>query len=115
MNIKSYALAALLAGPILAATVQGQTAEGPQLGPPRPAFVKEFPDEVKERISVGNFDNVAFALNLQQQSRKVSSLSGTPKTELVATYDYADCSKGQERLLEQPLKELKRGDSTWVD
>lgn len=56
-------------------------------------------------IWVGQLNNVAFTV--QPASPEA--------TQLLARFDYADCSKGQERLLAPSPAELKQGIPTWVD
>lgn len=92
-----------------------QGVEPVQRAPVRPAFVTQFPDKQPERVPVGNFDNVAFTISLKESSRSLSAERINDKSEVVASYDFADCSKGQERLLEKPLAKLKLGDAAWVD
>lgn len=92
-----------------------QNAEPVQRAPVRSMFVTQFPDKQPERIPVGNFDNVAFAISLKDPSRRLSAERIGEASEVIASYDYADCSKGQEPLLEKPVAKLRPGDAAWVD
>jgi hypothetical protein len=65
---------------------------------------------------VGRFNNFAFRLDVQRPTRKLSVPPGHQQTpDLVASFDYADCTKGQESLLERSLQNLAAGDPAWVD
>ena len=67
-------------------------------------------------IAGGTFWNLAFVLNLSQSTSEMAVRYGDQRLpRLVATFDYADCTKGQEGLLEEPLRKLARGDFAWVD
>jgi hypothetical protein len=86
-----------------------------QTAPVRTAYVIDFSDSHNKGVPSGNFDNFAFTINLKSPIRKLSLKRGETLPDLVATYDYADCTKGQERTLERPLASLKAGDSAWID
>lgn len=94
-------------------TPKDVTASGEDVGG---KFVLDFSGSPNRGVSVGKFNNVAFKLDLQKPVRKLSVPSGNQRLpDLVATFDYADCTKGQEPLLEQPLRDLSPGDAAWVE
>jgi hypothetical protein len=67
-------------------------------------------------VAAGNFLNFAFPLHLHEPTTRITVRSGDQRlADLVATFDYADCTKGQEFLLERPLGSLGPGDAAWVD
>jgi len=78
-------------------------------------YVLDFSGSQGRGVPGGNFDNFAFTLDEQNPVRKMSFQSGKQSSNLIATYDYADCTKGQEALLEKPLNGLARGTPIWVD
>jgi hypothetical protein len=82
---------------------------------PGKQLVFDFAGSPNGGVSAGNFNNFAFGLDLQQPIRKIAIRPGEQRKDVIATYDYADCTKGQERLLEAPLGELAGGSATWVD
>jgi hypothetical protein len=77
-----------------------------------PADSSGLPDK---GVPSGNFNNFAFTIDLMSPIRKLSAKRGETLPDLIATFDYADCTKGQEATLERPLAALKTGDSAWVD
>jgi hypothetical protein len=82
---------------------------------PGKTFVFDFSGSPRGGVYAGNFNNFAFSLNLREPVRKLSVRSGEPGTDVIATYDYAACSRGQETLLERQIGSLSRGDATFVD
>lgn len=67
-------------------------------------------------VRIGKFQNFAFPLKLGQPATRLRVARGDQHlSSLVATFDYADCTAGQEPLLERPLAELGKGDAAWVD
>ena len=97
--------------------VDAAQAESPKRDTPAPPerLVLDFSGSQNQGVPGGNFENFAFNLDTQQPMRKLSLRRGDSRKDVVATYDYADCTKGQESLLERPLGELAPGNSTWVD
>jgi hypothetical protein len=91
-------------------------------GPPKLAAatpevrnVLDFSDSENRGISGGRFENFAFNL-LSQSERRISVRYGDQRqSNVVATFDYADCTRGQESLLEKPLGGLAAGDPVWVE
>lgn len=90
-------------------------AQAVQTAPARTAYVIDFSDSQDKGVPSGNFENFAFTIDLKSPTRKLSAKRGETLPDLVATYDYADCSKGQEATLERPLAALKTGDVAWID
>jgi hypothetical protein len=79
-------------------------------------YVMDFSGSQNHGVSGGNFNNFAFKLDLHQAETKMSVPYGDQhRPDLVATYDYADCTPGQEFILEKPLRDLAPGDAAWVD
>lgn len=79
-------------------------------------YVLDLSESENQGVAAGNFLNFAFTLNLHQPTTKISVPFGDQRlSNLVATFDYADCTKGQELLLEAPLGDLAAGDPGWVD
>ena len=79
-------------------------------------YVLDFSGSPNRGIWVGKFQNFAFRIDLQKAVKKISVPLGNQRLpDLIATFDYADCTKGQESLLERPLRELAPGDAAWVD
>jgi hypothetical protein len=60
-------------------------------------------------VPAGTFDNFAFVLDLNRPQQNLSV------KDVMATFDYADCSKNQESLLEGAVSGLSRGTATFVD
>lgn len=63
----------------------------------------------------GNFNNLAFRLDVDQAQQALSVRSGEMRRDVTATYDYADCSANQEPLLERSAAMLARGTPAFVD
>ena len=79
-------------------------------------YVLDLSGSPNHGVSVGRFNNLAFRLELQRPVMKLSVPAGDQRMPgLVATFDYADCTKGQEALLERPLHDLAAGDPAWID
>jgi hypothetical protein len=78
-------------------------------------YVLDFSPSEGGGVPGGNFDNFAFNIDPRQPVRKISMRAGDRRPDVIATYDYADCTKGQESLLEQPVRELAAGSAAWVD
>lgn len=78
-------------------------------------YVLDFSGSQDGGILAGNFDNFAFNLDLSEPVRTISVRRGGQGKEVIVSYDFADCTKGQESLLERPLGELDAGNATWVD
>jgi len=66
-------------------------------------------------VPAGSFNNLAFSLDTRQAVRKVSVKRGEQRNDFIQSYDYADCTKGQEVLLQKPLSGLAPGTPTWLD
>jgi hypothetical protein len=78
-------------------------------------YVVDFSDSAGGGAPAGRFNNLAFRFNLSRPNQKLAVKMGERRADVVATYDYADCSRGQEPLLEMPLRNLARGDTAWLD
>src|SRR5882724_6251908 len=87
--------------------------------PPQEAggkYVLDFSGSPNRGVVVGKFNNLGFKLDLQRPTRKISVGTGNQRLpDVVATFDYADCTKGQESLLEQPVRDLGPGEAAWVE
>src|SRR5258706_412904 len=78
-------------------------------------YVFDFSGSEDGGVPGGNFENFAFALDLRDSVRKIAVRRGEQRKDVIASYDFADCTKGQESLLQRPLTELAAGKATWVD
>lgn len=79
-------------------------------------YVLEFSDPPSRGVWVGKFRNLAFRIDLEKTVKKIQVPNGDQRLpDLIATFDYADCTKGQESLLERPLRGLEPGVAAWVD
>jgi len=78
-------------------------------------YVLDFSGSQDHGVPGGTFQNFAFNLDLNEPMRKISVRRDEKRKDLVATYDYADCTRGQESLLEKPMSGLAPGNSAWVD
>lgn len=77
--------------------------------------VLDFSGSPNGGVSAGNFNNFGFRLSLQEPTRKIAVRREEQGIDVIASYDYADCTRGQETLLERPVRELAAGDAMWVD
>jgi hypothetical protein len=84
-----------------------------RLTPGKP-FVLDFSGSPDGGVSAGSFNNFAFRLS-REPVRKLVVRRDELGKEVMATYDYADCTQGQERLLERQIRDLPPGDPTFVD
>ena len=66
-------------------------------------------------IPGGHFNNFAFTLDQGESMRKISVARNEQRKDVIASFDYADCTKGQESLLERQLRDLAPGQAMWVD
>lgn len=66
-------------------------------------------------VPAGTFSNFAFTLDVNRQERKLTVAAGQPSKDVIATYDYADCSRNQEKLLERMVGDLGAGTPAFVD
>jgi hypothetical protein len=66
-------------------------------------------------VPAGTFSNFAFVLDLKRAEQKLIVTRDQPSKDVIATYDYADCSKHQEKLLERTIGGLGTGTPTFVD
>lgn len=82
---------------------------------PGEKYVLDFSDFPDRGVPAGNFNNFAFSLALRQPLQKITVQDAQQHKNVIATDDFAACSKGQESLLEKPLNELTRGTPAWVD
>jgi hypothetical protein len=78
--------------------------------------VLDFSGSPNRGVFVGKFNNFAFRIDLKNPMRKISVPVGNQRLpDLISSFDYADCSKGKEGLLERTVRDLPRGDPAWVD
>jgi hypothetical protein len=66
-------------------------------------------------VPAGTFSNFAFTLDLNRKEQKLTVAADQPGKDVIATYDYADCSAHQERLLARTVRDLSAGTPTFVD
>jgi len=66
-------------------------------------------------VPVGTFNNIGFTLNPDRPTQTIAVQQGRPQHEVIATFDYAGCARGQESLLERPVRDLAAGGPTFVD
>ena len=79
-------------------------------------YVLDFSNSPNRGIRVGKFHNFGFRIDLKNAVKNISVPLGNRRLpDLVATFDYAGCMKGQEFLLESAVRELPPGDAAWVD
>jgi hypothetical protein len=84
-----------------------------RLSPGKPLLF-DFSGSPHGGVLAGSFNNFALRLQLSEPTRKLVVRTGEPG-DVIATYDYAACSKGQERLIERTVANLPRGDAMFVD
>lgn len=82
---------------------------------PGQAFVLDFSGSPNGGVSAGNFNNFGFILDPRAPARRIVLRPGEPRQDVIASYDYADCTRGQEALLERAVRELPRSEPAWVD
>jgi len=82
---------------------------------PGKALEFDFSGSPNGGVPAGTFANFAFALDLNHSEQKFTVKSGQPSKDVIATYDYADCSAHQETLLERTVSGLGPGTPTFVD
>jgi hypothetical protein len=75
----------------------------------------DFSSFLKGGVHAGTFQNFAFSVDLNRAEQKVSIKFGQHRKDVVATYDYADCSRNQEALLERTVTDLAPGTAAFVD
>jgi len=78
-------------------------------------YILDFSHSEGGGLPGGNFDNIAFNLDLHESKRSISLRRGERSKDIIASYDFADCTKGQESLLQKPLDQLAPGQAAWVD
>ena len=66
-------------------------------------------------VPAGTFDKFAFVLDLNRPEQKLTVKSGQQRKDVIATFDYADCSKNQEALLERTVSGLAPGTAAFVE
>ncbi len=66
-------------------------------------------------VPAGTFNNFAFALDLNRPVQHFDVKPGQNRTDVIATFDYADCSRYQELLLERTVSHLGSGTAAFVD
>lgn len=113
---RALLLAALLAScPPLMAAQQPREQDRVMKATPGTPFVLDFSGAPDGGVSAGSFNNLAFSLNLRQPVRKVVIRRQERLPDVLPTHDYADCTPGQEPLLESQIRELPRGEPSFVD
>jgi hypothetical protein len=107
----------LPAGLIIAAglCVQAGAAPPTMVLSPGKKLVFDFSVSPNGGVPAGTFNNFAFVLDLNRPQQKLTVKSGQQRKELSATFDYADCSKNQESLLERTVSGLAPGTAAFVD
>jgi len=115
-NLKSRYVA-LLATLIIAAGLGVQAADAPptMVLSPGKKLAFDFSDSPNGGVPAGTFDNFAFVLDLNRPEKKLTIRSGQQRKDVTATFDYADCSKNQESLLERAASSLAPGTAAFVD
>ena len=83
----------------------------------RKKLVFDFSNSPNGGVAAGTFDNFAFVLDLNRPQQKLTVKPGQQRKDVIviATFDYADCSKNQESLLERTVNGLAAGTATFVD
>jgi hypothetical protein len=101
---------------IVAASLCAADAQTPTMVlSPGKALAFDFSGSPNGGVPAGTFSNFAFALDLNRSEQKFTVTSGQPSRDVIATYDYADCSAHQETLLERTVSGLGPGTPTFVD
>jgi hypothetical protein len=110
-------LAALPAALVIAAGLGAQAADAPptMVLSPGQKLVFDFSGSPYGGVPAGTFDNFAFTLDLNRPEQKLTVKSGQERKDVIATYDYADCSSNQESLLERTVGSLAPGTAAFVD
>jgi hypothetical protein len=117
---------ALPAALIIAAGFSAQADAAPstmQAGAELPAMVLspgnklafDFSKSPNGGVPAGTFNNFAFVLDLNRPEQKLIVKAGQQGKDVIATFDYADCNKYQESLLEGTVSDLAPGTATFVD
>ena len=79
-------------------------------------YVLDFAKPPNRGVWVGKFNNFAFRIDLQKAVKQIAVPVGNQRLpDLISTFDYAACARGQESLLETPVRALAAGDGAWVD
>jgi hypothetical protein len=117
-------LVSLTAGLVAIAATSARVIATPPQSPPAPVMqltpitpiVLDFSASPDGGVSAGSFNNFGFTLALREPLRTRSIVRDRQTSaDVVATYDYADCTRGQEALLERAVRQLPRGDAAFVD
>lgn len=117
--LKNASLASLIAvgcfwTPADLANASDQTTNNPAMKGQK--YTLDFSQSPNRGIFVGRFKNFAFRIDLQKPVKNISVPVGNQRLpDLIATFDYADCTRGQESLLERAVRELAPGEAAWVD
>ncbi len=82
---------------------------------PGKELVFDFSSSPNGGVPAGNFENFAIVLDLNRPEQKLTVKYGQQRRNVMATYDYADCSRDQESLLERTVSDLAPGTATFVD
>ena len=115
---RSRWLAALVIATGTAAYAQTQAPSGatPTWVPsPGKKLALNFASSPNGGIPAGTFNNFGFSIDATRPVLDIAVRQDQPGRTVVASYDYADCSVGQESLLERPVRDLARGTPVWVD
>jgi len=96
-------------------SAQGGTAPPTMVLSPGKKLVFDFSNSPNGGVPAGTFDNFAFVLDLNRPQQKLTVKPGQQRKDVIATFDYADCSKNQESLLERTVNGLAAGTATFVD
>jgi hypothetical protein len=75
----------------------------------------DFSNSPNGGVPAGTFNNFGFVLDLNRLEQKLTVKSGQQRKDVTATFDYADCSRNQEALLEQTVNGLAPGTAAFVD
>jgi hypothetical protein len=106
---------------MIAAGLCAQAADAPptMVLSPGKKLALDFSSSPNGGVAAGAFNNFAFVLDLYRPEQKLTVKSGQQQSQerkdVTATFDYADCSKNQESLLERTVSSLAPGTATFVD
>jgi hypothetical protein len=109
---------ALAAALVMAAGLCAQAGPAPtptMVLSPGKKLAFDFSNSPNGGVPAGTFNNFAFVLDLNRPEQKLSVKSGQQRKDVVATHDYAGCSKNQEARLEQTVSGLAPGTPAFVD
>jgi hypothetical protein len=107
----------LAAAAVIAAGVVAQAVAAPptMVLSPGKKLAFDFSPSRDGGVPAGTFNNFAFALDLNRPEQQFDVKPGQDRGDVIASFDYADCSRYQEPLLERTVGHLAPGTAAFVD